>query len=316
MTFKILPQLVLKTIKELSNVYYMKPVKHQDDTQTADSFRCNFHKYIDTYPSNKKNTKRTLELLPTLSILPVILAINRAPEKPPPMKYTDLPIYESPHANYKEDQENVYKCKENKEKIVQKMLQPYIKPYRRFIICIFGEVGEWFNYGKCQVTTTLDGIKFSTDKFISYMRDDKNFDLRKAVVAFGTATGFVFGSINCYLLRNFFFGVLAALFTGWLCFPKDTDKLIRNRAYSIGKIIEELINGFCGTDGQFKFERKRLPCLKDVCEPTVSDWKELPRCKRERLEREKQQKLLEEQLKKKTADDVGVCVQDKVDCNK
>lgn len=327
MTLKILPQLVLKTIKECINVFYMKRIKHKADDQIANSIGCHIHNCASHAKSgsNKRNTQRSLEFLPTLTILPVILAIHCGPDKPPPMKYTDLPIYDAPHCKYKEHQECIRTCKEQKQKIVQKSLQPYVKRYRCFITCIFGEIEDWFNYAKCLVTTTLGGLKYSMDKFLCYMRDDKNLDLRKAVVAFGAATGFVFGSKNYYVSRNFSFGILAALFTGWLCFPEETDMLIRNGGYYIGKKIEELINCFCGADGQVKFEKRGplLPCLQDVCIPAESYSKERAVCERERLEREKQMKILEqkqmkildEKIKEKLVEESDECLNDDVESN-
>lgn len=326
MTLKILPQLVLKTIKEFRNVFIGK--NNRDNTQTPDSIGCNIYKYKSQNPeseSNETNTKsyQPYKLLPiTLTIIPVILTIHCEPQKPPPMRYTELPIYDSPHSNYNENQENVHKCKEFKHKIVQRAILPYVKRYRCIVCDIFNEVDEWFNWIKCQITIAFETYTLSTKKFLSYMRDNKNLDLRKAVVAFGTATGFVFGSRNYYLLRNLSFGVLAALFTGWLCFPKETDKIIRNCSHYIGTNIVYFINYFCGGDrDKIKLEKRNplLPCLKDVCEPTVYSQKRLI-CKRhiEGLSKEdlttlkvmEKQKILEEQLTENLSEEEDKCLID------
>lgn len=268
MTSRILPQLVLKTVKEFRNVFYMtQNIKNQDDNQSPESIGCKIFKHKYQHPKR--------ELLPiTLTILPVIFAIHCGPEKPPPMRYTELPIYDSPHAKYKDSQDNkAHKCQKHKQKIVQEALEPYVTHYRCLVNYVFCEVNEWFDWIKCEVTTTFEALKFRGKKFVSYMRDDKNFDLRRAFVAFGSATGFVFGSRNYYLSRNLSFGVLAALLTGWLCFPKDTDMLLRSCCYYIGTKIVCFINFVCGSaDGQeIKLEKRSplLPCLKDICEPTV-----------------------------------------------
>lgn len=329
MTFKILPQLVLKTIKEFRNVLYLKhSTKNQDDNH-ADIVRCNTYKYKSQHSksgSNETNAKRTLDLLPvTLTILPVILAVYCEPEKPPPMRYTELPLYDSPHSNYKEKQASVHQCQKFKQKIIQSTIQPYVKRYRCIVTKIFDEIDEWFTWTKCQVTNAFEAFTLSAEKFVSYMRDDKNLDIRKAVVAVGTATGFVFGSRNYYLSRNLSFGVLAALFTGWLCFPKETDILIRDCSYYIATNIVDLINNFCGANRRkIKLERRDrlLPCLKDVCEPTIYS-KERLICKHYDVEKEsavtkfkvteKHNKVSEEHLKEQIKAEEDDCLVDDID---
>lgn len=271
MTSKILPQLILKTLKEFRNVLYINnDTKNADNTRTANGIGCNAYKcQHPKSETNKTNAKRTLGILPiTLNILPFVFAVDCKPEKPPPMRYSELPIYNSPHANYKENQENPNKCRKYKQKKGHKMLQPYITYYR---CCITNVFEKMFNWTECQVRINYDACKLSMDKFLSYMRDDKNIELRKTVVAIGSAAGFVFGPKNYNLLRNISFGVLAALFTGWLCFPEETDILLRNVAYYVATNVVYYINyAYSSEKYDIKVEKRRplLPLLENLCKPT------------------------------------------------
>lgn len=267
MTLKIVPQVVLKTFKEFRNVLMKDGINNQNTMRTAHS--TDYNNKQSKSESNKANTKKTLGLLPiTLAILPVIFAAQCELEKPPLMKYTDLPIYDAPHYEYNESQANTHKCKQTKQKIVYSALEPYVTRYR---CCITEVFEEWFDWFDCVIRTAITVFKFRKDKFLCYMRDDKNLEMRKAVVALGSVAGFALGSTNFYLTRNLFFGVLAGLFTGWLCFPTETDALLRKVSYYVGKQIVCCWNFMFGDQCKIQFEKRTplLPQLEECYEPNV-----------------------------------------------
>lgn len=266
MSWKIIPPLILKTFKEFKNAYVEDGIGNQNNIRPTYNTG---HNNPPNIKSNKTKTARTLELLPiTLTIIPVIFAVQCKPEKPPLMKYTDLPIYDAPHCIYKESQENRDKC----PKCQQKLTRVLISHVKRYRCCITKTFEDWFDWAECQVSNAVNAFRLRKGKFLCYMRDDKNLNLRKVVVALGIATGIVFGSKNYYLLRNLPSGILVALFTGWLCFPEDTDRFLRHISYYVAKTIVNCLNYCFGDQCQkIPFERRSplIPCLKDCFESTV-----------------------------------------------
>lgn len=211
------------------------------------------------------------------SFIPVVLAVSEEskaskpetePKKPPRMKYTDLSIYNSPHSKYKEYQEDKGKSVEYKEKLLHNWLYSYVKQYRHTLSDRLGIV-EWFQCTGCAAEDTYSAMQISGNRFLTYMRDENNTHLRKAVIAIGTTTGAILGSTKFYLSRNIFFGILAGLFTGWLCYPQETDKLLRNYSGPLANIIVRLLNL---TGMNIKLEKKdSVPCMTDLCKTYAKD---------------------------------------------
>lgn len=123
------------------------------------------------------------------NMVPVVEASAKlpvTPQKPPKMKYTDLPIYDSPHNDYKEyiDEKNI--PAERNMKILQQYLLPYVKSYRKIAVenlCkIECEVKRYF-------VNTRASISKSKNDFKETMRDPANLAKRQAVVGAGTLTG-------------------------------------------------------------------------------------------------------------------------------
>ncbi|KAJ8704582.1 hypothetical protein PYW07_011770 [Mythimna separata] len=70
------------------------------------------------------------------SLIPVVHAAKPlemffAPKKPPKMKYKDLPLYESPHYEYKDYMEDKKKCPKANVKILHTYLFPKVQSYRK-----------------------------------------------------------------------------------------------------------------------------------------------------------------------------------------
>lgn len=309
MSYKILPQVILKTIKEYRNVLTTKnSMRNQDDTQTLVVGKCvsRENKQHSKSESNDTNNKKTSQFL-TLCVIPVILAIHGECEKPPLMKYTELPLYDRPHSKYNEHQEEENKCYDDQPHKLHNLIYPYVKLYRCLITYILENI---FEQVKCQVLNTNEGFKIRINKCISYMRDDENLYLRTVFTAVGSAAGFLFG-FRDYILRNIVFGVLAASFTGWLCFPNETDRIIRDSSFCVASTVVDFINLVWGNDRDIiKLNKWNAlsPCSRDLCKLTDDSeecFNERSSNLQEQIEEDlltikrlgKQKKVLEEQFK-------------------
>lgn len=82
------------------------------------------------------NALKTVLVGAKFSIIPVVHAAKPIPppEKPPPMKYTELPIYKAPHYEYKEYIADKDKCPKANVKLIQEYLLPYVRNYRYVVL--------------------------------------------------------------------------------------------------------------------------------------------------------------------------------------
>ncbi|XP_059058951.1 uncharacterized protein LOC131852293 [Achroia grisella] len=197
-----------------------------------------------------------------MSLVPVVKAAKPAecPKRPPPMKYKDLPIYKSPHYDYKDHIAQKERCPEANDKLIHNYLFPRVACYRR---CI----QEQFNETRCMLKNTCkdicSSINSSKKDFKRYMRCPENLQLRQAVLATSTATGFLLGSGRGIPRRLFFTG-LGALAGGALCFPKETDEAFRSFLFNTGKGFINAYNLYCGKGFAL---RERIPCKDDMPPP-------------------------------------------------
>ncbi|XP_045782398.1 uncharacterized protein LOC123878988 [Maniola jurtina] len=196
------------------------------------------------------------------NVIPVVHAAKQpeTPQKPPKMKYTDLPIYQSPHYEYKEYIEDKDKCPERNTKLLQKFLLPYTKKYRKI-------AQENLCQAKCIVNkycvNTCACVKKAKNDFKATMRDPDNLTVRQAVVGVGTLTGYLLGG-GGGLPRRFFFTSIGFLTTGALCFPKETDEVFRSFTYMVAKAVLSMYNMACSKNADL---RERLACREDLPPP-------------------------------------------------
>ncbi|XP_028159718.1 uncharacterized protein LOC114352327 [Ostrinia furnacalis] len=193
------------------------------------------------------------------SLIPVVHAAKppEPPKKPPKMKYKDLPIYSSPHYDYKDYVESKDKCPDRNVKLVHRALLPHVKSLRQKSI-------EAYCSACCSLRCTFgdmrNSINDSKREFKKTMRDPCNLQMRRGVVAAGTLAGYLLGG-GGGIPRRAFFTSLGALATGSLCFPKETDEIFRNVAYHTAKVALTLYNATCRKDFAL---RERLPCKDEL----------------------------------------------------
>ncbi|CAH2229326.1 uncharacterized protein LOC120625266 [Pararge aegeria] len=194
-----------------------------------------------------------------VDLVPIVHAakLPEVPQRPPKMKYSDLPIYETPHYEYKEYIDERDKCPERNDKLLQQYLLPYVKYYRRIakenfcsMICIT----------KQTCSNTCSAISNAKNDFKTTMRDPNNLTKRQAVVGLGTLTGYLIGGSGG-LPRRIFFTSAGFLATGALCYPKETDEIFRNVAAIVGKTAISLYNFACLKNSGL---RERIACTDDL----------------------------------------------------
>ncbi|CAG5052993.1 unnamed protein product [Parnassius apollo] len=192
-------------------------------------------------------------------LIPVVKAdsSSKPPKKPPPMKYKDLPLYQSPHYEYKEFIASKSKCPEADVKLMHRFLLPYVTMCRKEVqnkTCqMTRTVKEIYNNARTSLSETKKDFKAS-------MRDSENLSVRKAVVLTGAGTGYLL-AVGKGIPRRIFMTAAGAAMGGALCFPKETDEAFRTFAYYSGKTAVRLYNWSCGKELTL---RERLPCQEDV----------------------------------------------------
>ncbi|CAH0716908.1 unnamed protein product, partial [Brenthis ino] len=202
-----------------------------------------------------------------LKLIPVVEAAKKtpadllgSPKRPPPMKYTDLSLYECPHYEYKDYVESTEKCPDANVKLLHRYLLPHIKTYRKKAADCAGEIRSKV---KQQCASTCATIRDAKKQFKDNMRDSNNLPIRQAVVAVSGVAGFFLGG-GGGIPKRLFFTTLGFLTGGSLCFPKETDEVFRNVTYCAGKKFLEMYNMLCGTGVVL---REKLPCKEDMPPP-------------------------------------------------
>ncbi|KAL0859194.1 hypothetical protein ABMA27_011012 [Loxostege sticticalis] len=247
--------------------------------EDANNYEDEFVKYSDKELQSEEKTETPLKNFCDLSIIgkiwiqalkailvgaqfssiPVVHAeeVEETPKKPPKMKYKELPIYTSPHRDYKDYMECKDKCPDRDVKLLQRALLPYVTKARQKCKCAYCSV---FCTIKCKHKDICKSLCHSKEDFKKTMRDPNNLQMRQGVVAGGTLAGFLLGG-GGGIPRRVFFTSLGALATGSLCFPKETDETFRNVAYHVGTFVVAVYNMACKKDFAL---RERLPCKDDL----------------------------------------------------
>lgn len=175
------------------------------------------------------------------------------PKKPSDMRYTDLPIYCSPHRDYNEYLYSTWYRPECNSQTLQRIIYPYVRQARMNIQSKLKE-------GRQHISETLCVLRCITAtricKVREHLRDPSNRVKAKTCVALSTATGVVLGSRKG-LLRAIFYGGLGALASGSLCFPRETDMAFRRACHTTWSLVRGGYNIF---EGKHNCENGKYPC--------------------------------------------------------
>lgn len=172
------------------------------------------------------------------------------PKKPKNMRYQDLSMYEQRHADYHDyiNHLTVRNC-QHVRPIYDKLL-PHVHDTRKHIQKQVDDLKAIYNEDICTCDLERDYRKIRM-----CMRDPENLTYRQGFLSLLALTGFHFGNRQNHVSKKLAFGALGALVGGWLCFPTETDEIIRELSYTAVTNICKLLNR--GTD--LNYPRRMLP---------------------------------------------------------
>ncbi|KAJ8707077.1 hypothetical protein PYW08_011211 [Mythimna loreyi] len=230
-----------------------------------------------------------------LSLIPVVHAAAlepKTPQKPPKMKYKDLPIYESPHYEYKDYLEDQKKCPKANEKILQNYLYPKVKSYRQNWA---DRIRDFNKDAKELIDDGMKVVKKKKNEWVSYLRSPDNLLVRQAILATGTITGFIAGR-GAGVLRRLFGTTVGVLATGAVVFPKETDEQFKEAIDFTHFMAAELLNKICGIEHRIRGCGTKLPPKPPARSPEQKN-----KCGPEKKEPEKKEPEKKEGEKKDAA---------------
>lgn len=175
-------------------------------------------------------------------------AEHPTPNKPNNMKFQDLSIYDQSHADYNDHLNYLirHRCSHSHIRPVYDSLFPYVQVTRKKL--------QWQLTSLMEIKERISNIctcniEKRVGNFRKYMKDPENINIRKGFVSLLTLTGFHFGNRQNHLTKKMFFATVGALFGGWLCFPTETDEIVRDFSYKAVTNICKVLNR--GTDTNF-----------------------------------------------------------------
>ncbi|XP_060810378.1 MICOS complex subunit MIC27 isoform X2 [Amyelois transitella] len=153
------------------------------------------------------------------------------PAKPPLMKLSELPIYETPHADYVENQQK--QAKSDKPGFIREALQTPVRAVRESIQTVLAQTESVKN----TVEENYHDVQDKTDWIVKYLREEENKDVRYGAVAMGGLTGFILG-LRGGIIRRVFYAGVGTTAMGMICFPEDTKELMKSN----GVLAKQYIN--------------------------------------------------------------------------
>ncbi|KAI5635841.1 apolipoprotein O domain-containing protein [Phthorimaea operculella] len=167
-------------------------------------------------------------LMPTVK---AAIPVDKEPQKPAPMKPSELPIYESPHADYAEFIEE----KSTKKQVgqVRSLLMEPITSVRQSVQSVL----EQTDSVRQTISDNIHEFQDRTDWIVKYLREEENKDIRYGAVGMGGLTGFIFG-LRGGIIRRVFYAGIGTTIMGAVCFPEETKEL----AHQNGVLAKQYIN--------------------------------------------------------------------------
>ncbi|CAH2267812.1 jg5749 [Pararge aegeria aegeria] len=200
-------------------------------------------------------------LVPTINAATPVQE-SKEPVRPPPMKPSELPIYEAPHADYAEYLEA--QAKDNKTSYVRSALLAPVRAVREQVQTAVAHTESATSTIKDQYSELQDRSEW----IVQYLREEENKQMRYGAVAMGGLTGFIFG-LRGGLIRRIFYAGLGTTGMGYVCFPEETKQLMKDN----GTLLRQYINiayNFCygvkPGDPQLEVKFPELSFPKDFSE--------------------------------------------------
>ncbi|XP_041973736.1 MICOS complex subunit MIC27-like isoform X2 [Aricia agestis] len=184
------------------------------------------------------------------------------PKKPPPMRLSELPIYDAPHADYNEYLET--KEKEGKSSYMRSALHPPVQAVREQCQSVWSQTESVKNVIKDNYNEFSDRSEW----IVQYLREEENKQTRYGAVAMGGLTGFIFGLRGGFIRRLFYAG-LGTTAMGYVCFPEETKEIMSENSTLLKQYINIAYNFLYGVkpgDPQLEVKFPELSIPKDFSE--------------------------------------------------
>ncbi|KAJ2944001.1 hypothetical protein O0L34_g8326 [Tuta absoluta] len=169
-----------------------------------------------------------------VNFIPTVKAatpVDKEPSKPAPMKPSDLPIYESPHADYAAFIDE--KSSEKQVSQIQSLLMEPITLIRQSVQSVLAQT----DYARQSISDNVSEFQDRTDWIVKYLREEENKEIRYGAVGMGGLTGFIFGLRGGIIKRVFYAGIGTTIM-GAVCFPEETKELAQQN----GVLAKQYIN--------------------------------------------------------------------------
>ncbi|KAL0849787.1 hypothetical protein ABMA28_011734 [Loxostege sticticalis] len=203
-----------------------------------------------------------LALVPAVKAASPVQDAPSGPAKPPPMRPSDLPIYEAPHADYGEYVEST--SKEHKTGYIKSALLTPVKAVREQVQTVWVQTDAIKN----TVADNYHEVRDRSDWIVQYLREEENKEVRYGAVAMGGLTGFIFG-LRGGIIRRLFYTGLGTTGMGLVCFPEQTKELMKSNGALAKQYINIAYNFLYGVkpgDPQLEVKFPELSFPKDFSE--------------------------------------------------
>ncbi|XP_030030936.2 uncharacterized protein LOC115447836 [Manduca sexta] len=196
-------------------------------------------------------------LIPTINAASPVMEKPSGPAKPPPMRPSELPIYEAPHADYGE-----YLQSNSNQEEVGYIKSTLLSPVR----AVREQAQSLLQHTESIKHSVQDNYHEFQDKsewIVKYLREEENKEVRYGAVAMGGLTGFIFG-LRGGIIRRVFYAGVGTTAMGMVCFPEETKEVLKSNSNLAKQYINIAYNFLYGVkpgDPQLevKFPELSLP---------------------------------------------------------
>ncbi|XP_021209059.1 uncharacterized protein LOC101737762 isoform X2 [Bombyx mori] len=212
--------------------------------------------------------KVVMSSMGAIALVPVIKAAapineeSNGPAKPPPMRVSELPLYETPHADYAEYLEA--KAHEQKTSYLKSALLPPVRALREQVQTFVDQT----DFIKHSIQDNYHEFQDKSEWIFKYLREEENKEVRYGAVAMGGLTGFIFGLRGGFIRRIIYAGA-GTTAMGLVCFPEDTKEIYKNNSVLAKQYINIAYNFLYGVkpgDPQLEVKFPELSLPKDFSE--------------------------------------------------
>ncbi|CAG9576201.1 unnamed protein product [Danaus chrysippus] len=200
--------------------------------------------------------------LPTVNAATPVQESQEQDKAPPPMKPSDLLIYDAPHAEYME--QLAAKAKSEQTGYLRSALLVPVQAVREQLETAWQHTESLKNTVKDNVSEWQDRSEWIKQ----YLREEENKEMRYGAVAMGGLTGFILGLRGGFIKRIFYAG-LGTSVMGYVCFPEETKQIYKDNGAVAKQYINIAYNFLYGVkpgDPQLEVKFPELSLPKDFSE--------------------------------------------------